>query len=68
MMNPLLPCPVHQRLLTLQTTKRRNTPLPFPRSPPAAQPLAQIMPDFAKNIVTGFARLEGHPVAIVVGG
>lgn len=25
----------------------------------------EIMPGFAKNIVTGFARLEGHPVAIV---
>lgn len=23
------------------------------------------MPNFAKNIVTGFARIEGHPVAIV---
>ena len=25
----------------------------------------QIMPNFAKNIVTGFARIEGHPVGIV---
>ncbi len=25
----------------------------------------EIMPGFAKNIVTGFARLEGHPVAVV---
>lgn len=23
------------------------------------------MPNFAKNIVTGFARMEGHPVAVV---
>ena len=25
----------------------------------------ELMPNFAKNIVTGFARFEGHPVAIV---
>jgi propionyl-CoA carboxylase beta chain len=27
--------------------------------------LFEIMPDYAKNIVTGFARLEGHTVAVI---
>jgi propionyl-CoA carboxylase beta chain len=27
--------------------------------------LFEIMPDYAQNIICGFARMEGHPVAIV---